>query len=118
MFWARLRSDAEQTDKQGTVNPGAEGGSATGCHTTYSFVAYREFHSGVVWIDELYTAECVRLQGVARWLMWQIGYRRHIELQVSVASTILAEAARHAYTTMGLRALRQRERSRVVTEPD
>ena len=50
--------------------------------------------------------------------MWQIGYRRHIELQVSVASTIQAEAARHAYTTMGLRALRHRERSRVVTEPD
>ena len=37
---------------------------------------------------------------------------------MSVEPTEQAEAARHAYTTMGLRALRHRERSRVVTEPE
>ena len=55
---------------------------------------------------------------MARWLVWQVGYRRHVELQVSVASTAQAEAARHSYTAMGMRALRNRERSRVVTAPD
>lgn len=50
----------------------------------YSFVAYRRIRD-VVWIDELYTAECVRQQGVARWLLWQIGRRQRIELQVSTA---------------------------------
>ena len=42
---------------------------AQGRHVQYSFVAYRECFGGVVWIDELYTAECVRQQGVARWLI-------------------------------------------------
>jgi hypothetical protein len=40
-----------------------------------------------VWIDELYTADCVRQQGVARWLIWQVGRWQRIELQVSTALT-------------------------------
>ena len=50
--------------------------------------------------------------------MWQIGQRQRIELQVSTAITEQAEAARHSYTTMGMRPLGTRERSRVVEAPD
>ena len=85
---------------------------------SYSFIAYRQFQNDIVWIDELYTADCVRQQGVARWLVWQIGHRQRIELQVSTATTEQAEAARHSYTTMGLKPLSKRERSRVITGPD
>ena len=60
---------------------------------SYSFIAYRQFQNDIVWIDELYTADCVRQQGVARWLVWQIGQRQRIELQVSTATTEQAEAA-------------------------
>ena len=83
-----------------------------------SFIAYRQFQNDIVWIDELYTADCVRQQGVARWLVWQIGHRQRIELQVSTAMTEQAVAARHSYTAMGMKAMRRRERSRVVTAPD
>ena len=107
-----------QTDGRVAGDASGARGSALGNRVTYSFIAYREFPGEVVWIDELYTAECVRQQGVARWLVWQVGYRRHVELQVSVASTAQAEAARQSYTAMGMRALRNRERSRVVTAPD
>ena len=85
---------------------------------SYSFIAYRQFQNDIVWIDELYTADCVRQQGVARWLVWQIGHRQCIELQVSTALTEQAEIARYSYTTMGLKPLKGRERSRVVTGPD
>ena len=85
---------------------------------SYSFIAYRQFQNDIVWIDELYTADCVRQQGVARWLVWQIGHRQCIELQVSTAPTEQAEIARYSYTTMGLKPLKGRERSRVVTGPD
>ena len=83
-----------------------------------SFIAYRQFRNDIVWIDELYTADCVRQQGVARWLVWQIGHRQRIELQVSTAPTEQAAAAHHSYTTMGLKPLSKRECSRVVTGPD
>ena len=85
---------------------------------SHSFIAYRQFQNNIVWIDELYTAECVRQQGVARWLVWQIGNRQCIELQVSTDTTEQAAAARYSYTTMGLKPLTKRERSRVVPGPN
>ena len=84
----------------------------------YSFIAYRQINEGVIWVDELYTAACVRQQGVARWLLWQIGSRQRVELQVSKAETEQAEVARHSYTSMGLKPLGRRGRSHVVTEAD
>ena len=84
----------------------------------YSFIAYRQIRDGVIWVDELYTAACVRQQGVARWLLCQMGNRQRVELQVSKAETEQAEAARHSYTGMGLRPLGRRGRSHVVTEAD
>ena len=76
---------------------------------THSFIAYRQFQNDIVWIDELYTAECVRQQGVARWLVWQIGHQQCIELQVSTATTEQAAAARYSYMTMGLKPLTKRD---------
>ena len=72
-----------QTDGRVAGDASGARGGALGNRVTYSFIAYREFPGEAVWIDELYTAECVRQQGVARWLVWQVGYRRHVELQVS-----------------------------------
>ena len=96
----------------GHLGGGEQGGS--GRHVSYSFIAYRKFRSAVMWIDEMYTAECVRQQVVARWLVWQTGYRHRVELQVSTAMTEQAVAARHSYMTMGMKAMRRRDRSRVV----
>jgi hypothetical protein len=84
----------------------------------YSFLAYRQISHRVVWVDEIYTADCVRQQGVARWLMYHVGRGKRVELQVSSSDTRQAEDARRSYTSMGMRAMTQRERSRVVQGAD
>ena len=79
----------------------------------YSFIAYRKFDGGVVWVDELYTTERARGRGIARWLLSQVARGQRVELQVSCDTGHMAERARRSYRSMGIDRMR-RGRSRVV----
>ena len=65
---------------------------------TRSFVAYREMRPGVVWVDEVHTAEGERRKGVATWMMGAIGMGKRVEMQVLQNEG----GAQQAYAKMGL----------------
>ena len=75
-----------------------EGGAEEGGEDMRSFVAYREARPGVVWVDEVHTAEGERRKGVATWMIGAVGMGKRVEMQVRQG----AEGAQQAYTRMGM----------------
>ena len=75
-----------------------EGGAEEGGEDTRSFVAYREARPGVVWVDEVHTAEGERRKGVATWMIGAVGMGKRVEMQVRQGE----EGTQQAYTRMGL----------------